>query len=55
MTTNEERLDWVAIMEKYFKRCKLVDIVKINFNNGLLKANEKKKAKLFFKIMQKSI
>ncbi|KAL3522795.1 hypothetical protein ACH5RR_015629 [Cinchona calisaya] len=52
---SEERFEWANIMEEYLKRWGLGDAIELRLSNPLPKEIMKRKTKLFFKIMRKSM
>ena len=52
---DKKRFEWSRIMHKYLRKCDLSEFLEINLNSGQSKEIKKRKARLFFKIMQKSM
>ena len=55
LSGDKENSKWSRIMHKYLRKCGLGEFLKINLNSGQSKEINKRKARLFFKIMQKSM
>mgnify|MGYP004704784897 CR=1 FL=1 len=55
LSGDKERSEWSKIMHKYLKKCGLGEFLEINLNNGQSKEIKRRKARLFFKMLRKSM